>query len=82
MDVRRLDYQARTFLNDIWSSDGVTWTKHGARAWPQRGSHTVVVYQINCGCSEAPITSPTTARPDGFLNDVWMSQTTVLTGHR
>jgi hypothetical protein len=25
-----LDYQASTFLNDIWSSpDGITWTRHG-----------------------------------------------------
>jgi len=28
-----LDYQARTFLNDIWSSaDGVTWSKIGTAA--------------------------------------------------
>ena len=41
-----LDYQARTFLNDIWSSaDGVTWSKIGNAAWSPRGSHTVVVFQ-------------------------------------
>jgi hypothetical protein len=41
-----LDYQARTFKNDIWSSsDGVTWLNLGNAAWPVRGSHTVVVYR-------------------------------------
>jgi hypothetical protein len=41
-----LDYQARTFQNDIWSSsDGVTWSNLGNAAWPVRGSHTVVVYR-------------------------------------
>src|SRR4029453_7237439 len=39
-----LDYAARTFLNDIWSSsDGVTWSKMGAAGWPPRGSHTIAV---------------------------------------
>lgn len=32
-----LDYQARTFLNDIWSSsDGTTWAKAGTAAWTPR----------------------------------------------
>jgi Galactose oxidase, central domain/Kelch motif len=40
-----LDYEGRTFLNDVWvSSDGVTWAQVGIAAWSARGSHTMVVY--------------------------------------
>jgi hypothetical protein len=34
-----LDYQARAFLHDLWSSsDGMTWTQVGTAAWPNRGA--------------------------------------------
>ena len=61
-----LDYQARTFLNDIWSSSdgspGRRWVpRRGRRAAPRRWSCTT----ISSGCSVAPTTSPRTARPIG-----------------
>jgi hypothetical protein len=41
-----LDYQARTLLNDIWSSsDGVTWSRIGAASWTPRGNQALVVYR-------------------------------------
>jgi hypothetical protein len=70
-----LDYQASTFLNDIWSSpDGVTWTRHGTAAWPERGSHTVVVYENRVWLFGGANHIAGDRSTDGFLNDVWVSE--------
>jgi hypothetical protein len=70
-----LDYQASTFLNDIWSSaDGVTWTRHGTAAWPERGSHSVVVYQNRLWLFGGANHTAADRSTDGFLNDVWVSE--------
>jgi N-acetylneuraminic acid mutarotase len=69
-----LDYQARTFLNDIWSSaDGVTWSKIGNAAWSPRGSHTVVVYRNRLWLIGGANHIADDRSTDGFLNDVWVS---------
>ena len=69
-----LDYQARTFLNDIWSSsDGVTWSNLGNAAWPVRGSHTVVVYRDRLWLFGGANHISDDRSTDGFLNDVWVS---------
>jgi len=69
-----LDYQARTFLNDIWSSaDGVTWSKVGNAAWSPRGSHTVVVYRNRLWLIGGANHIADDRSTDGFLNDVWVS---------
>ena len=70
-----LDYQAGTFLNDIWSSpDGVTWTRHGTAAWPERGSHSVVVYQNRLWLFGGANHIAADRSTNGFLNDVWVSE--------
>jgi hypothetical protein len=70
-----LDYQASTFLNDIWSSpDGVTWTSHGTAAWPERGNHTLVVYQNRLWLFGGANHISDDRSTDGFLNDVWVSE--------
>ena len=49
-----LDYQARTFLNDMWSSsDGITWSRAGTASWAPRGSHAVVVYHDRLAAGRA-----------------------------
>jgi hypothetical protein len=69
-----LDYAARTFLNDIWSSsDGVTWSKIGAADWSPRGSHTVVVYRDRLWLFGGADHIADDRSTDGFLNDVWVS---------
>ena len=69
-----LDYQARTFLNDIWSSsDGVAWSKVANAAWPVRGSHTVVVYRDRLWLFGGANHIADDRSTDGFLNDVWVS---------
>jgi hypothetical protein len=66
-----LDYQASTFLNDIWSSpDGITWTRHGTAAWPERGSHSVVVYQNRLWLFGGANHIADDRSTDGFLKDV------------
>jgi N-acetylneuraminic acid mutarotase len=70
-----LDYKASTFLNDIWSSpDGVTWTSHGTAAWPERGNHTLVVYQNRLWLFGGANHISDDRSTDGFLNDVWVSE--------
>ena len=69
-----MDYEARSFLNDVWSSsDGTTWAKVGTAAWPARGGQTMVVYRgklwLFGGANHAAADRST----DGFLNDVWVS---------
>ena len=77
-----LDYQASTFLNDIWSSpDGVTWTSHGTAAWPERGSHTVVVYQNRLWLFGGANHIADDRSTDGFLTTCGCPRT-VLTGNR
>ena len=69
-----LDYQARTFLNDIWSSsDGVTWSKIGAAGWSPRGSQTVVVYRDRLWLFGGANHIADDRSTDSFLNDIWHS---------
>jgi hypothetical protein len=69
-----LDYQNRTFLNDIWSSsDGTTWTKLGTAAWTPRGAQTVVVYHDRLWLFGGADHLAPDRSTDGFLNDVWVS---------
>ena len=69
-----LDYQTRTFLNDIWySPDGRTWSKIGNAAWPARGGHTVVVYHDRLWLFGGANHIAADRSPDGFVNDVWVS---------
>jgi N-acetylneuraminic acid mutarotase len=69
-----LDYQARTFLNDIWSSaDGVTWARAGAGPWSGRGSQAMVVYRDRLWLIGGADHVASDRSTDGFLNDVWVS---------
>jgi Kelch motif len=69
-----LDYQARTFLNDVWaSSDGTTWEHVGTAAWPARGGQTMVVYQDKLWLFGGADHAAPDRSTDGFLNDVWLS---------
>jgi len=69
-----LDYEARTFLNDIWSSsDGLTWSNLGSAAWPGRGGHAVVAYQDRLWLFGGATHISADRSTDGFLNDVWVS---------
>jgi len=69
-----LDYQARTFLNDMWSStDGITWSRAGTASWSARGSHTVVVYHDRLWMFGGADHVASDRSTDGFLNDVWVS---------
>jgi hypothetical protein len=77
-----LAYQARTFLNDIWSSvDRVTWSKIGNAAWSPRGSQTVVVYRNRLWLIGGANHIADDHSTDGFLNDVWVSDDGT-SGHR
>ena len=52
-----MDYEARTFSNDIWSStDGATWTPAGTAAWPGAAATRWWCSTISSGCSAVPIT--------------------------
>ncbi len=69
-----LDYQARTFLHDIWSSsDGLTWARVGTAAWPTRGAQTMVVYHDRLWLFGGANHVAQDRSTDGFLNDVWVS---------
>jgi hypothetical protein len=69
-----LDYQARSFLNDVWSSsDGTTWTKEGNAAWTPRGAQTVVVYHDRLWLFGGANHVAEDRSTDQFLNDVWVS---------
>ena len=69
-----LDYQTRTFLNDVWSSgDGVSWTRVGTAAWAARGSQAMVVYHDRLWMFGGANHSADDRSTDGFLNDVWVS---------
>jgi hypothetical protein len=69
-----LDYQARSFLNDIWSSsDGTAWTKIGSAQWSPRGAHTVVVYHDRLWLFGGATHVAADRSTDGFVNDVWVS---------
>lgn len=69
-----LDYQKRTFLNDVWSSsDGISWTQLGTAAWTPRGAHAVVVYHDRLWLFGGADHLAEDRSTDGFLNDVWVS---------
>jgi len=69
-----LEYQARTFLNDIWSSsDGRTWQKVGTAAWPARGGQTMVVFQGQLWLFGGADHVASDRSTDRFLHDVWVS---------
>lgn len=69
-----LDYQARTFLNDIWSSpDGRAWEIAGTAAWPGRGGQTMVVYRDRLWLFGGADHAAQDRSTDGFLHDVWVS---------
>jgi N-acetylneuraminic acid mutarotase len=69
-----LDYQPRTFLNNIWSSsDGITWSRVGTASWSPRGGHTVLVYQDRLWLFGGADHVASDRSTDGFLNDVWVS---------
>ena len=69
-----MDYEARTFLNDIWSSsDGITWSKAGPAAWSARGAQTMLVYRDKLWLFGGANHATRDRSPDAFLNDVWVS---------
>jgi hypothetical protein len=69
-----LDYQARTFLNDIWSSsDGIDWTNVGTAAWSPRGASTVVAYHDQLWLFGGANHVDQGRSTDRFVNDVWVS---------
>jgi hypothetical protein len=69
-----MDYEARTFLNDIWSSsDGITWSQAGAAAWPARGEQTMLVYRDKLWLFGGANHAARDRSTDAFVNDVWVS---------
>ena len=69
-----LDYEARTFRNDIWSSaDGIDWTRVGTAAWSPRGASTIVAYHDQLWLFGGANHLAEDRSTDGFLNDVWSS---------
>jgi hypothetical protein len=69
-----MDYEARTFSNEIWSStDGATWTPVGTAAWPGRGGHTMVVFDDQLWLFGGADHAGADRGLDGFMNDVWVS---------
>jgi Kelch motif len=69
-----MDYEARTFLNDIWSSsDGITWAKTGLAAWSARGAQTMLVYRERLWLFGGANHAASDRSTDAFLNDVWVS---------
>jgi N-acetylneuraminic acid mutarotase len=69
-----LDFQSRTFLNDIWSSsDGTTWRQEGHAAWPARGNQTMVVFRDQLWLFGGADHLTPDRGTDGFLHDVWVS---------
>jgi hypothetical protein len=69
-----LDYQGRTFLNDVWSSsDGITWSKMGTASWSPRGNQTIIVYHDQLWLFGGADHITRDCSTDGFLNDVWVS---------
>lgn len=69
-----MDYEARTFLNDVWSSaDGITWSKAGPAAWSPRGAQTMLVYRDKLWLFGGANHATRSRSTDAFLNDVWVS---------
>ena len=69
-----LDYEGRSFLNDIWtSSDGMSWSKVGTAAWPPRGAAATVVYRDRLWLFGGARHIASDRSTDEFLNDVWVS---------
>jgi Kelch motif len=69
-----MDYEARAFLNDIWSSaDGLTWSRTGSAAWSARGAQTMLVYRDKLWLFGGADHATRSRSPDAFLNDVWVS---------
>ena len=70
-----LDYQSRSFRNDIWSSaDGRTWERAGTAPWPARGQHAVVAHQGRLWLLGGADRVDGDRSADRFLNDVWVSE--------
>jgi hypothetical protein len=70
-----LDYQPKTFLNDVWTSaDGKIWTQETAHAeWQPRGSQTIIVFKNKLflfGGATEVLPDRTTSK---FMNDIWTS---------
>ena len=69
-----LDYEGRTFLNDIWSSaDGTAWQRIGPAAWPGRGAAAVVVFHDRLWLFGGADHIADDRSTDRFRNDVWVS---------
>jgi hypothetical protein len=70
-----LDYDSRTFLNDIWtSSDGESWEEVGTAAWSPRKAQGMVEYQGKLWLFGSANHVDEKFGTDQFLNDVWSSE--------
>jgi hypothetical protein len=69
-----LDYDTRSFLNDVWSSaDGSTWTNEGFAPWSARGNHALVVFDDKMWLLGGADHVADDRSTDRYLNDVWSS---------
>ena len=70
-----LDYQASTFLNDIWSSP-MALRGPGMERLPGRNAAATLWWstRTDCGCSAGANHIADDRSTDGFLNDVWVSE--------
>ena len=69
-----LEYQDRSFLNDVWrSADGERWTRAGVAAWPGREGATVVAFRDRLWLLGGAVHVTADRSPDQFVNDVWSS---------
>jgi hypothetical protein len=69
-----LDYEGRTFQNDVWSSaDGTTWTREGNAEWSSRGSQAMVVFKDRLWLFGGATQVDAGRSPIAFLNDAWVS---------
>jgi hypothetical protein len=80
-----LDYQSRTFRNDIWRSpDGITWNNVGRAAWSPRGDAALAAFGDRLWLFGGANHVKDDRSKDGYLNDVWVSndgvQWTQVTG--
>ena len=69
-----LHYEARTFLNDIWSSaDGTTGRRSGPRPGPAQGNQAMRRVRRQLWLFGGADHVAEDRSTDGFLNDVWVS---------